>query len=159
MERDTKKMLEDILSSVRSLEARVSKLESGPARGGTAGPAHPPEKKLSLKEFLIDRAPSNGVQTTLAIAYFLENYDGVSPFNAADLERGFRAAREAIPPNINDKANLCVKNGHFMEHNEKKDRTKAWLVTRTGEEVVSAGFGRARSPDYTERARAQQNHK
>ncbi len=57
----------------------------------------------------------------------------------------FRAAREPVPPNINDKANLCVKNGHFMEHSEKKDNTKAWLVTRTGEEVVLAGFGRARS--------------
>jgi hypothetical protein len=145
VERETKKMLEDILSAVRSLDARVSKLESGSARGGTVEPAHPPEKRLSLKEFLIDRAPSNGVQKTLAIAYFLENYDCVSPFNAADLERGFRAARETVPPNVNDKANMCVKNGYLMEEKDKKDAMKAWVVTRTGEEVVRAGFARGQS--------------
>jgi hypothetical protein len=143
MDREIKKVLEEILSSVKSLDARLSKLESDAARGDIE--ARLGEKKLSLKEFLIERGPSNGVQTTLAIGYFLENYDGASPFNAADLERGFRAAREPVPPNINDKANLCVKNGHFMEHSAKKDNTKAWLVTRTGEEVVRAGFGKARS--------------
>jgi hypothetical protein len=143
MDRETKKVLEEILSSVKSLGARLAKLETDAARGNTD--VRPGEKKLSLKEFLIEQGPSNGVQTTLAIGYFLENYDGASPFNAADLERGFRAAREPVPPNINDKANLCVKNGHFMEHSEKKDSTKAWLVTRTGEEVVRAGFGKARS--------------
>lgn len=145
MDREIKKMLEDILTSLKSLDTRVSRLESDAVRDG-AGLGQPPrEKKLSLKEFLIDRRPSNGVQMTLAIAYFLENYEGMSTFNAADLDRGFRAARETVPPNINDKANLCVKNGHFMEHNEKKESMKAWLVTRSGEEVVRAGFGKARS--------------
>jgi hypothetical protein len=145
MNRETEKMLEVILSSVKNLEARVSKLEAGAGPVRAAEAARPPEKRLSLKEFLIDRAPSNGVQMTLAIAYFLENYDGVSPFNAADLEHGFRTARETVPPNINDKANLCVKNGHLMEHNGKKDSMKAWLVTRTGEEVVRSGFSKVRS--------------
>ena len=139
MDREIKKALDELQSSIRSLDARLSKLESGGAPNTNLT-----EKKLSLKEFLIERGPSNGVQTTLAIAYFLENYDGESPFNAADLERGFRAAREPVPPNINDKANLCVKNGHFMQHSEKKDNTKAWLVTRSGEEVVRAGFSKAR---------------
>lgn len=141
MDRETRDALDEILTSIRSLDARVLKLESG---GGVSSPGTE-QKKLSLKEFLIERSPSNGVQKTLSIGYFLENYDGTSPFNAADLERGFRAAREPVPPNINDKANLCVRNGHFMEHSEKKNSTKAWLVTRTGEEVVLAGFGKARS--------------
>ena len=147
MEDKTEKMLGEILTAIKSLDSRVSRLESNvtPTSGGASHGQQTGEKKLSLKEFLIDRGPSNGVQMTLAIAYFLENYDGVSPFNAMDLERGFRAAREAVPPNINDKANLCVKNGHFMEHNEKKDSMKAWLVTRTGEEVVRAGFSKGRS--------------
>lgn len=144
MDRETGKMLEEILSAVKGLEIRISRLETArPSIDALATP-QVAEKKLSLKEFLIDRMPSNGVQTTLAIAYFLENYDAISPFNAADLEAGFRAAREAVPPNINDKANMCVKNGYFMEHNVKKDNMKTWLVTRTGEEVVRAGFSKAR---------------
>lgn len=147
MDGETKKMLDEILAVVKRLDGRVSKLETGaaPAASGTAKQHIPKEKKLSLKEFIISRAPSNAVQTTLTIAYHLENHDGVSPFNAADLEQGFRAAREPVPTNINDKANMCVKNGYFMEEKSKKDKMKAWVVTRTGEEVVRAGFGKMQS--------------
>lgn len=142
MDRETKKLLEEILASVRNLDTRVTKLEGDAGRRDAAPSSTSAEKKLSLKEFLIDRGPSNAVQMSLAIGYFLENYDGLPFFNAADLERGFRAAREPVPPNINDKANMCVRNGYFMEHNEKKDSMKAWLVTRTGEEFVRTGFGK-----------------
>jgi hypothetical protein len=147
MDSETKKMLGEVLAAVKSLDGRLSKLESGaaPIANGAASGHISLEKKLSLKEFIISRAPSNGVQTTLTIAYYLETYDGVSPFNAADLERGFRAARETVPTNINDKANMCVKNGYFMEEKGKKDNMKAWVVTRTGEEVVSKGFGKMQS--------------
>jgi len=147
MDSEIKKMLEEILAAVKSLDGRVSKLEPGaaPTDSGTTRGHALSEKKLSLKEFIISRAPSNGVQMTLTIAHYLETYDGVSPFNAADLEQGFRAARETVPININDKANMCVKNGHFMEEKGKKDSMKAWVVTRTGEEVVRKGFGRMQS--------------
>ncbi|MBP6012474.1 MAG: hypothetical protein KBA31_09630 [Alphaproteobacteria bacterium] len=146
MDTTTKKMLEEILSTVKGLDARLSKLEARSATGSTdAEPGISSSvKRLSLKEFLIDRTPSNGVQMTLAIAYFLENHGSVSPFNATDLEQGFRAAREPVPPNINDKANMCVKNGYFMEEKSKKDSMKAWVVTRTGDELVKSGFGKAR---------------
>jgi hypothetical protein len=141
----TEELLGEILATMKSLDSRISRLESSiPGSASVSGPPSG-EKKLSLKEFLIDRQPSNAVQMTLAIAYFLENYDGVSPVNTADIERGFRAAREAVPANVNDKANMCVKNGYFMEHNEKKDSMKAWLVTRTGEEIVRAGFSKTRT--------------
>lgn len=145
VDHDIKQMLEDILSSVKNLQGRVSKLESDTAHNMAGTVLRSEKKKLSLKEFLIDREPSNGVQMTLAIAYFLENYENVSPFNAADIERGFRSAREPVPANINDKANMCVKNGYFMEDSAKKDSMKSWVVTRTGDEVVTAGFGKARS--------------
>jgi hypothetical protein len=142
MDPDTKKMLEEILATVKGLDSRVSKLEA--ARSDGAPPA-PTEKKLSIKEFLLGRAPSNANQMTLAIAFYLEQYEGITPVNAADLERGFRSAREAVPANINDQANKCVKYGYFMEHDEKKSGTKAWQVTRTGDEFVRAGFGKGRS--------------
>ena len=140
MDSETQTLLEEILSSLKSIEARVSALESQARGGATESTSNSEEKRLSLKEFLIDRKPSNGVQTTLAIAYFLENYDGVSPFNASDIERGFRAAREPVPININDKANMCVKNGYLMEDGAKKNNMKAWVVTRTGDEMVRSGF-------------------
>jgi hypothetical protein len=144
MDSEMKKMLEEVIAAVKSLDGRVSRLESGTTPVPNTAPSehNAPEKRLSLKEFIISKMPSNGVQMTLTIAYYLENYDGVSPFNAADLERGFRAARETVPPNINDKANMCVKNGYLMEDKGKKDNMKTWLVTRTGEEVIRKGFGK-----------------
>lgn len=141
MDHDTKKLLEEILATVKGLDARVSKLEAD----GGSNPTPPTDaKKLSLKEFLLDTRPSNANQMTLAIAFYLEHHEGVTPVNAADLERGFRAAREAVPTNINDQANKCVKYGYFMEHGEKKNGTKAWQVTRTGDDTVRAGFGKGR---------------
>lgn len=144
MDEETKKMLGEILAAVKGLDKRVAQLE-----GGAVSPAAVPSqssvapgKKLSIKEFIIDRAPTNGVQMTLTIAYYLETYESISPVNAADLEKGFRAAREAVPKNINDKMNMCVSNGHLMEEKEKKNSMKAWVVTRTGEEYVQTNFGR-----------------
>lgn len=144
MDSETKRMLEEILAVVKNLDSRFSKFESGAvtSAGDASAARSATDKRLSLKEFIISRAPSNGVQMTLTIAYYLETYDGVSPFNAADLERGFRSARESVPANINDKANMCVRNGYFMEEKGKKDSMKTWVVTRSGEEAVRAGFSR-----------------
>ena len=141
MDSETKKMLEEILTIVRGIDAGIARLDaSAIGSSSRTSKSTSAEKKLSLKEFIIDRAPTNAVQTALTIAHYLEIHDGVSPFNAADLEQGFRAAREMVPPNINDKANMCVKNGYFMEEKAKKNNTKAWVVTRTGEEIVRNGF-------------------
>jgi hypothetical protein len=147
MDTETKKMLEEILAAVRGLDSRIAKLEADtPSTVSDVSSGHvPAAKRLALKEFIISQAPSNGVQMTLTIGYYLETFDAVSPFNASDLERAFRAAREPVPPNINDKANMCVRNGHFMEEREKKDNMKAWVLTRTGQEVARKGFGKTPS--------------
>jgi hypothetical protein len=147
MDSETKKILGEILAVVKSLDSRIAKLEksAAPFAGGAINRRTPPEKKLSLKEFIISKAPSNAVQTTLTVAYYLETHDDISPFNAADLEHGFRTARETVPPNINDKANMCVKKGYFMVDKGKKENMKAWVVTRTGEEVVRKGFSKMQS--------------
>lgn len=142
MDEETKKTLGQILEAVKSLDKRVAQLEGGGVTASVAQNSVAPEKKLSIKEFIIDRAPSNGVQMTLTIAYYLETYEKISPVNAADLEKGFREAREAVPKNINDKMNMCVSNGHLMEEKEKKNSMKAWVVTRSGEEYVQTGLGR-----------------
>lgn len=145
MDDETKKMLVDILGAVKGLDERLTRIEGGavssavvPATEVVSG-----EKRKSIKEFLIECAPKSGTQTALAIGFYLENYEGVSPFNAADLKKGFRAARETPPANVNDTANWCVKGGHMMEEPEKKDSMKAWVVTRSGEEYVRNGFKKA----------------
>jgi hypothetical protein len=132
--------LEAILTTLQSLDRRVAKLEGARPSGAVPTDALPARKTISIKEFIISKAPPNGVLMTLTVGYYLENYDGITPLTAADLEAGFRAARETLPANLNDKANNCVKKGFFMEAKEKKDSLKAWVVTRTGEAAVESGF-------------------
>ncbi len=144
MDHEANDMLQEILSTVKNLEQRISLIEDGASSTNIVTMERPTvsAKKMSIKEFLIQVSPTNGVQTTLAIAYYMEKYDGVSPINAADIEKGFRAAKEPVPSNINDKTNMCVKNGHLMEAEEKKDSMKAWIVTRSGEQVAEKGFSK-----------------
>lgn len=139
---DIEGKLDTILATLRSLDRRVAKLEQGAPgdSGSNSATASPARKPVSIKEFIISKAPPNGVLMTLTVGYYLENYDRITPLTAADLEAGFRAARETLPSNLNDKANNCVKKGFFMEAKEKKESLKAWVVTRTGEAAVEAGF-------------------
>lgn len=143
-ESDTQKALETILETLRALDARVARIEAGTQQKGssaapsTGSPAA--SRKTSIKEFLLEWAPSDDVQKTLAIGHYLETSEGLSSFNKADLERGFRAAKEPVPANINDKVNMSIKNGHMMDAEEKKNSMKAWVLTRTGETYLQNGF-------------------
>ena len=129
MSEGIKKIIDDHEKRIRELEI---KLESG-EKPVTAKP-------LSLKEFILKKKPIYDVQRTLVIGYFLERHNQFLSFNAKDLEDSFRAAKEPVPANINDKANKNVKNGHMMETKEKKDNMKAWVLTSSGERVVENGF-------------------
>jgi hypothetical protein len=61
-------------------------------------------------------------------------------FNVKDLEGGFRAAKEKVPLNINDKINMNTKKGMMMEADEKKDNFTAWVLTNKGEKFVKNDF-------------------
>lgn len=138
MDAETKKMLTEILEAVNGLESRISAVE---VESAAATPAQSRrERKTSIKEFLMECGPSDGVQMTLAVGYYLETSEGMDSFNKADIEKGFRSAKEKPPVNINDKVNMCIKNGHMMEAESKKDSMKAWTLTRSGEETVKTGF-------------------
>lgn len=139
---EIKEMLQEILSSVRRIEARVSQNIGEPKADGTknVAPDAALQKKKSIKEFLLELSPNDAVQVTLAIACYLETSESISPFNIDDLEKGFRAAKETIPRNLNDKVYISIKHGYMMEAEKKKDSKKAWVVTRTGEEYVKNKF-------------------
>ena len=93
-------------------------------------------KKLSIKEFLLTKKPTDDVQRTLVIGYYLEHFESMDRFNARDLADGFRSAKEPPPTNINDKVNLNIRKGYMMEAKEKKDKFKAWVLTNSGEKFV-----------------------
>ena len=141
MNNDIQKTLGEILGTLKSFESRIAAIENGIPSRKAELPLASVTKKTSIKEFLIEKKPKGGVQTTLAIAYYVEIMDGITPLNRADLEKGFRVAKESVPDNINDKVNMSIKSGYMMEADSKKDSMKAWVLTSSGERYVHAGFG------------------
>lgn len=125
-----KEEIADIKNKLEEHERRISALEGMPQKAISEG------KKLSIKEFILEKKPSGDVQKTLVIGYFLEHFEGMDKFNVKDLTEGFRLAREPLPANINDKVNLNRSKGHMMAAKEKKDNLKAWCLTNTGEKLV-----------------------
>ena len=96
-------------------------------------------KKVSIKEFLIEKKPHKDFHKTLAICYYIEK-NGTESFNAKDIENGFREAKEIIPRNINYHIIQNIQKGYLMEEKEKRDNLKAWTLTNTGERFVESGF-------------------
>jgi hypothetical protein len=138
-----KEAIEEIKTLLGDHEKRISKLEAVVGEPSSEEQKKPGGKKnLSVKEFLKEKKPKGYVQIALAVGSYLEKYEGLSSFNAKDLENGFSEAKEQPPKNFNDTANLNVKNGHMMECKAKKDGKKAWVLTSSGEEFVEDDFSR-----------------
>jgi len=99
-----------------------------------------PEKKISIKEFILQKKPKNDIQKTLAIGYYLENFENFCSFNVRDLEKGFRDSKEKVPQNVPDKIQKNIAKGHMMEAAEGKDELKAYVLTNSGEKFVENDF-------------------
>ena len=128
-------MIKDIMAKLEDHEKRISALEGAPAKKMQAE-----GKKLSVKEFLLTKKPTDDVQRTLAIGYYLEYFESMDRFNIRDLADGFRSAKEPPPTNINAKVDLNIGKGYMMEAKEKKDKFKAWVLTNSGEKFVEEGL-------------------
>lgn len=128
-------ILNDVLKKLDDHERRISALERAPAKK-----IEGEGKKLSIKEFILTKKPGDDVQKTLVIGYYLEHLEGMDKFNTKDLAEGFRSAKEPPPTNINDKVNMSIRKGHMMEAKEKKDKSKAWVLTNSGEQFVEKGL-------------------
>ena len=142
MTKDTDQKLDVILEAVKSLEARVRRIETGSADAGAGQriAKGAVAKKLSIKEFLLESPPTTDIQRTLAIGYFLETHAGMASFTKVDLEKGYSDAKEPSPSNISVNIKHCIKQGHMMEAEEKKNNKTAYVVTRSGEQFVMAGY-------------------
>jgi hypothetical protein len=94
----------------------------------------------SLRQFVVGKNPTDDVQRSLVIGYYLEKHAAYPFFNAKDLEKGFQDAREKVPANVADKILKNVWKGHMMQVNEEKDGLKAYVLTNTGTKFVENGF-------------------
>lgn len=129
----------EIKKKLEDHEKRISKLESlSQTKRETV------KKKISIKEFILSKKTKDDVQKTLTIGYYLEKYEYLPSFNVKELEKGFRAAKESVPNNINYKVIRNIDQGYIMEAKEKKDNLKAWILTNSGEKHVENGFRKER---------------
>lgn len=140
MTKDTDQKLDVILEAIKNLELRVARIEADSATPGATRSTATIAKKLSIKEFLLESPPSNDIQRTLAVAYFLETHAGMTSFTKTDLEKGYSDAKEPIPSNMSMNIKRCIKQGHMMEAEEKKNNKTAYVVTRSGEQFAMAGY-------------------
>ncbi len=127
--------MEKIETRLSDLENRVKLLEqklNATLSQNSTGVKIKQNKSLSMREFLNTKELGDDVDRSLAIAYWLDFYDDVEVFNAADIGGGFRTARFTVPKNVNDKINMNIRNGHFAEAKEKKDGKKAYYITNSG---------------------------
>lgn len=136
------KELTSINKRLVKLEERISKLENSNSKMPKTI-----NKAISINEFIRNQKPIGDVQKTLAVGYYLEKHEGLSSFNAKDLENAFH--RLKVPKsqhiNFNYKAIKNIQQGLMAEAKEKKDKQKAWFLTKPGEEYVETVFQKKRS--------------
>lgn len=142
MSKNIDQKLDEILDAIKNLDWRISEIGNyrSDASKNQKNAMNSVAKKLSIKEFLIENPPTTDIQRTLAIGYFLEKHADMASFTKSDLEKGYVDAREPTPSNISVNIRHCIKQGHLMEADEKKNNKTSYLVTRSGEQFVMAGF-------------------
>lgn len=130
--------LEDIRKRLVEIEARVSKLEELQSVKGTNPEdfSSNSEKKSSIREFINLISPKNNVEKVLAIAYYKEIIQLITPFTAKDIADGFKEAKERAPDNINLPVYYNVQKGYLMENNSSASKLKSWELTNTGIKVI-----------------------
>ena len=130
-------MSDELANRIEELERRVAAMEALMK----LGPEPLRDKKpLSIREFVLSKGPRTKVDTALVIGLHLERFSNVSPINLDDLAKGFASAKEPLPANPSDLLYQNVRRGFMMEAVEKKDGSKAWIVTNSGERFVENGL-------------------
>ena len=103
-------------------------------------PAPPTEidlASISLVEFVKAKGnPSGHIDLTMIFAYWLHKKEKMTSYNRSNIANCYSEARIPKTTNIGAIMNANQSKGYLMPASEKKDRLKAWVITRTGEEYV-----------------------
>jgi hypothetical protein len=132
MDEETREALNKILAKIKTLEEQFGH--------NTVQLTTAPEKKLSLKEFMLSKSPNNDVKKATCVGYYLEKFEGKKSFTNKDITDGFRRAKYVVPLNVPDKIQKAISNGWF-DHGEKK----YYVLTMTGEKAVESKFSSSKN--------------
>jgi|ERR1035438_9428680 hypothetical protein len=144
---------QDVLARMEAMlqehERRIKSLEQKMGVGEAVAQQLPPQsvqpvpvapKVHSIRQFMVEKSPTDDVQRSLVIGYYLEKQSGLASFNAKDIEKGFLDAREKVPGNVADKILKNVWKGHMMQVKDDKDSLKAYVLTNAGTKFVDSGI-------------------
>lgn len=91
----------------------------------------------SLGEFIRARGnPSKHGDIAIVFSYWLHKKEKMSSYNIDDIEKCYDDTRTRKPKNIGDAMNKAQAKAYLMPASKKKERRKAWVITRAGEEYV-----------------------
>ncbi len=135
-------MLQEHERRIKSLEQKAgvgeSVVQQLPPQPVQPAPVAP--KVHSIRQFMVEKSPTDDVQRSLVIGYYLEKQSGLASFNAKDIEKGFLVSREKVPGNVADKILKNVWKGHMMQVKDDKDSLKAYVLTNAGTKFVESGI-------------------
>lgn len=135
--------VESLQKKIEDIESRLSVIEKAILINDIQNESiHVNSKKISLREFINDKAPQTMTDTTLAVAYFVEILAGKNQFDANDIKTGFRESKIPAPTNISDLLAKNAKKGFIMldDNNKQTGNQQKWVLTNTGENKIKQGF-------------------
>ncbi len=130
---------QEIISKFEAMEKEITEIKQiiGLQNGNNKTLANSSRsKKKSVKEFILEKSPKDGVQSATCIAYYLENFEDKSILTSKEIQKCFRDAKLKTPPNVPDKVQKAISNGWVA----KGDKRGEFYLTSTGEQIVEGGF-------------------
>ena len=126
---------EEIKKRFEKIEKRLDMLES---ERNNISPISASSKKKSVKEFIVEKSPGDGVQSATCIAYYLEKFEHKEVLTSKDIHKCFKDAKLQTPPNVPDKVQKAIGRGWIAKGNKRGE----FYLTQTGEKIVEEGFSK-----------------
>lgn len=114
---------------IDDLEARVGDLEQL-VHDGAAG-----DDVTGMREFVDQTDPDSHPERALAIAYYLDQYQGYENFTRTDIEDGYRTCRTQKPANLSDTLAALEDKGWAMDDG-KDGKSRLRRLTGDGLDVI-----------------------
>jgi hypothetical protein len=128
--------MDELDERIKKLEERVNYLEIAIKEGELPQLKKETLHKKSLVEFLKEKNPKSGPDTTLCIGYYLQFVENYSSFTSEEIKKGYERTYRSIPKNLTETIRKNVLKG-FMEKTERgKKGKKSWHVTEDGRKYV-----------------------
>jgi len=94
-------------------------------------------KGLSVGQFFKKLALKSDVDRVLGAGYFLEKHKNEENFNASEITKTIKSAKNPPPSNTNATIDKNIKKGYMMAAGEK-DKKNAFVLTTDGEAAIEA---------------------